>query len=666
MNGSPDNRRKVALGRATARTVKALSAGTLGTLALLLVQVPWSDPMALPLSLALFLPLGLLLAGALELVWHRAEGIWQTARPSSRGARRRARIAALVIGGAIMLGGAIVSNFAFVDEPVEGNTLLGYAVSATLALGSTILLARSKRFRELCLSVQAAKALIVVPIGAGTGLAIMDALAFPVHYGFLHRLLEVAALGSFILGIRAALTAPQGRERSAHGKVAAALTGLTLLIVVSAVIHDEVRASSLEAALRWPTAHRRVVTFVRTHIDADGDGYSPRLGGGDCDDADPAAHPMSTRGDPCMDLPAKPARPVLERSEALDTTYVPNVIVWVTIDAFRCGFGGRMEERPELEDVCPELTALTQEGKFGVARVTSPATRNSLHAMHRLGAERPSQERELFVDRLGNLGFHRVMVPATRWAVGSPESRGKYDEIADDLLSEAASSRATTASRQTDLAIDVLHRTVDQHERVFLWAHYYDPHAPYVRDASESLVLDSDLTRYRTEVLRTDAAVARLVRSLRGKLGRSDVVLLLTADHAEEFAEHGGSRHGANLYDTSVRVPMLVWRTTKDLVRSGLPALLPVGGHQIGDYFVALAAAIPFARRDEVYIQGGPDGDDQMAVVAGHTKLIHHVSFGYSELYDLEDDPWEQTNLATARPAEVLRLLSLIRADRMR
>jgi hypothetical protein len=572
----------------------------------------------------------------------------------------------MVIGGAILLGGAIVSNFAFVDEPVEGNTLLGYAASVTLALGSTILLARSKRFRELCLSVDAAKALIVVPIILGTGLAIMDVLAFPVHYGFLHRLLEVAALGSFILCIRAALTTPRRLERSVHRKVAAALAGLTLVIGISAAIDDDVRATSLEAALRWPTAHRRVVTSVRTHIDADGDGYSPRLGGGDCDDADPAAHPMSTRGDPCMDLPTKPARALLERSEALDTTYVPNVIVWVTIDAFRCGFGGRMEERSELEDVCPELTALAQEGRFGVARVTSPATRNSLYAMHGLGAERPSQERDLFVDRLGNLGFHRVMVPATRWAVGSPKSRGQYDEIVDDLLSEAASSRATTASRQTDLVIDVLRRTVGQHERVFLWAHYYDPHAPYVRDASESLVLDRDVTRYRAEILRTDAAVARLARSLREELGRPDVVLLLTADHGEEFAEHGGSRHGANLYDTSVRVPMLVWRTTKDLVRSGLPALLPVGGHQIGDYFEALAAGIPFARRDEVYIQGGPDGDEQMAVVAGHTKLIHHVSFGYSELYDLENDPWEQTNLAAARPEEVVRLLSLIRADRMR
>ena len=65
MNGSSRSGREATTRRATLRVVTALSAGALGTLALLLVQIPWSDPMALPVSLALFLPLGLLLAGPL-------------------------------------------------------------------------------------------------------------------------------------------------------------------------------------------------------------------------------------------------------------------------------------------------------------------------------------------------------------------------------------------------------------------------------------------------------------------------------------------------------------------------------------------------------------------------------------------------------------------------
>lgn len=647
------------------RLIIALTAGTLGTLALLLVETPWSDPAALPVSLMLLLPFGILLAGVFEVVWHRAESMLRRPKRSSPAARWCGWIAAALMGGAILFGGAIISNLAFVDEPVEGNTLVGYAVSSVLGLGSTVLLGRSKTFREVCASVDPARALIFVPILLGIALAVVDALVFPSHYGDLHRLLEVAALGSFVLGIRVALAGPRGDALSARGKIAAALAAVTLLTSLSATIHDDFRGASVEAALQWPTAHRRIVTSVRDLIDADGDGHSPLLGGGDCDDGDPSAHPMSTNGDPCMDLSVNPERPVLERSEALDASYIPNVLVWVTVDAFRCGFGGRMEERRELKDICPELAALAEDGRFGTARATSSATRDSLRAMHSLGAERPSQERGFFVNRLGELGFHRVMVPATRLVVRSPADRGEYDEIVDDLLQDAG-SRATTAPHQTDLVVDVLRRAVGQHERVFLWAHYYDPHAPYVHDSSKPIVLDSDVSRYCTEVRRTDAAVARLARSLRDALGRSDVVLLVTADHSEEFGEHGGTRHSANLYETSVRIPVLLWRTTEDLVHWGLPTLLPVGGHQIGDYFVALATGTPFARRNEVYMHVDTDGDDQVGVVVGQTKLIHRVSLGYSELYDLEEDPWEQVNLAATRPGEVRRLLSLIRADGMR
>lgn len=324
-----------------------------------------------------------------------------------------------------------------------------------------------------------------------------------------------------------------------------------------------------------------------------------------------------------------------------------------------------MKERLEFRDICPELTALAEEGRLGIAHATSSVTAHSLRDMHQLGAERLPKDRGFFVDRLGELGFHRVMVPSTPLVVRSAADRGEYDEIVDDLAKDTG-SRATVAPRQTDLVMEVLRRAVGQHEKVFLWAHYYDPHAPYVRDSNEPLVLDSNVSRYRAEVGRTDAAVAKLARRLDNELGRTNVVVLITADHSEEFGEHGGARHSANLYETSVRVPVLVWRPTEDLVRRGLPALLPVGGHQIGDYLVALATGTPFARRNEVYMRVSVRGDEQIGVVVGQAKLIRRVSLGYSELYDLEEDPWEQVNLAAARPDEVSRLLSLIRAEEMR
>jgi arylsulfatase len=127
----------------------------------------------------------------------------------------------------------------------------------------------------------------------------------------------------------------------------------------------------------------------------------------------------------------------------------------------------------------------------------------------------------------------------------------------------------------------------------FLWLHILDPHAPYGdRDgASTSLVLDlmafqessgpeapfRATGRLRAGEYRPDAAERRRIASLyrqdvafadreierllddlagRGLLGRTAVVF--TADHGEEFWDHGGVEHGRTLYEEVLHVPLVV------------------------------------------------------------------------------------------------------------
>jgi hypothetical protein len=69
----------------------------------------------------------------------------------------------------------------------------------------------------------------------------------------------------------------------------------------------------------------------------------------------------------------------------------------------------------------------------------------------------------------------------------------------------------------------------------------------------------ADLTdAYDAEVMAIDAALARLFSALerRGILGRATVVV--TADHGEEFQEHGLLGHGGSLYEALVHVPLVV------------------------------------------------------------------------------------------------------------
>ncbi len=124
----------------------------------------------------------------------------------------------------------------------------------------------------------------------------------------------------------------------------------------------------------------------------------------------------------------------------------------------------------------------------------------------------------------------------------------------------------------------------------FLWLHLMDPHSPYYpsneayrelagRDIepgrarylneywNRSDLAPSALSGKRDEVVQlydagirsVDRQIARLVDSLRQSHLWDDCVFALTADHGEEFLEHGGRYHSpVRLSEEIVRVPLLI------------------------------------------------------------------------------------------------------------
>jgi hypothetical protein len=135
-------------------------------------------------------------------------------------------------------------------------------------------------------------------------------------------------------------------------------------------------------------------------------------------------------------------------------------------------------------------------------------------------------------------------------------------------------------------------------EPFFLWLHVMDPHHPYdpatmgpweirddpafvglrarwagraVGEQTERLravhgphdlgrdELSFLVGRYDSEILQVDAGLERLAAGLRrrGALD-SDTWLVVTADHGEEFLDHGGMLHGHTLFDELLHVPLVV------------------------------------------------------------------------------------------------------------
>lgn len=95
---------------------------------------------------------------------------------------------------------------------------------------------------------------------------------------------------------------------------------------------------------------------------------------------------------------------------------------------------------------------------------------------------------------------------------------------------------------------------LDQHRssRFFLWVHFFEPHAPY-RDARDGRPVR---IRYDEEVTEADAQIRRVLDALGDS--RQTTLVAVTADHGEAFGEHGEIAHSLFVYDTTLRVPLIL------------------------------------------------------------------------------------------------------------
>jgi len=94
----------------------------------------------------------------------------------------------------------------------------------------------------------------------------------------------------------------------------------------------------------------------------------------------------------------------------------------------------------------------------------------------------------------------------------------------------------------------------------FLWLHFYDPHLPY--RVSEPFRSRFAGRPYDGEIAYTDAALAEMFAALRSRGLFDSTTIALTADHGEGLGDHGESTHGYFIYDSTLRVPLLVKAAT--------------------------------------------------------------------------------------------------------
>jgi len=191
----------------------------------------------------------------------------------------------------------------------------------------------------------------------------------------------------------------------------------------------------------------------------------------------------------------------------------------------------------------------------------------------------------------------------------------------------------------------------------FLWVHLFEPHAPYGDPSSARPVLD----RYDEEIATADAEAGRLISAL-GPAADSTLIVV-AGDHGEAFGEHGEYAHSIFVYDTTLRVPLLMSGpgvpagtrvtdsvTLADVAPTVLLALGSTMSEVDGIDLSPTFARTPLAQR-ELYAESFAPLVEfgwapLRAVRSGTWKAIAAPK---PELFDLAQDPREESNLVASR-----------------
>lgn len=214
-----------------------------------------------------------------------------------------------------------------------------------------------------------------------------------------------------------------------------------------------------------------------------------------------------------------------------------------------------------------------------------------IHGSREVG--RPVHKGQVFLThKLKELGFTTLGVSAN----GAAGESQNLDQGFDDMISAQELSR-TRAVHITDAALKLMQAHGDA-ERLFLWAHYADPHFPYSplqeepdldavtapdgtcaelvkyataarhhtahvvsnRDGRSEQALEDCRRAYDQEIVHVDRQIGRLLEAWAAARGGSldNTLVIVTSDHGENMGEwHLYYQHGPNVHDAGLRVPLI-------------------------------------------------------------------------------------------------------------
>ncbi|MCU0692003.1 MAG: sulfatase, partial [Polyangiaceae bacterium] len=442
---------------------------------------------------------------------------------------------------------------------------------------------------------------------------------------------------------------------------------------------------------------KNALRVLRRATDRDHDGAAAYFGGGDCDDRNRDINPMAIdkpsngvdedcSGDDLV-LATAPAAPRPSSSAAApvpppDAPKLPgnlNVIL-VSIDTLRWDVGYMGYPRPTT----PALDALAAkavvfEKTYALASYTGkaigPMISGKFPSETNMGWKHYNTfpKTEIMVqERLQDAGIHTMAIHC-HWYFKPQTGLGRGFTVFDLSALPPQGIDATTdttysADRLTDAAIRVLSDASNTSKRFYAWLHYFDPHAEYMRHEGVEKFGNKVRDMYDHEVRWTDDHLGRLLQFVEKQPWSKNTAIIVTSDHGEAFGEHKMYRHGLEVWEEIVRVPLVVYvpgldprrvkqrRSLIDLVPTIMNLMGVAKGTPKGDFdLLSGTSLVPdmlsgkdatLPQRDIlVDMPGGPFNEARRAFIHGDMKLVIAGGVRY-QLFDLASDPEEKSDLS--------------------
>ena len=343
-------------------------------------------------------------------------------------------------------------------------------------------------------------------------------------------------------------------------------------------------------------------------------------------------------------------------------------VVLVTIDTLRAD---RVGAYGYAAAKTPAIDALAAAGlRVGQAFATAPVTLPS-HASLLTGLYPPAHgARHNGVAMAPGVPTLATILKAQGFATGAfvgafPLERrfglAAGFDVYGDRLPRLANGKPADERPGEDVVDEALAwRTTTGAARTFLWVHLFEPHAPY-GDPTDGRPVAA---RYDDDIADADRQVGRLLAGLGAE--RASTLVVVAADHGEAFGEHGEIGHSLFLYDTTLRVPLVLQGPgVAPGTTPGPVSLVDVAPTVLGLLGVAAPAmdgrafagptAAPVDPARVLYADTEAPWRDfgwspLRSVRTGGLKFILAPT---PELYDLAQDAGETANLLPARAAAI-------------